>query len=316
MTLIDAGIPEYSFHIDAVDISKRALDKARTGIYTQSSFRGNELSFKDRFFKETPDGFRIHSSIKNMIHFKHANILEEDIFSEETVYDIIFCRNLLIYMNTANIQRVVNLLNRVLPENGMLFVGHVERQLINRPYFRWFRQPGVFACQKIQPVKPQVVEPPPKKIVTPASVEPVTKKKPVQQKTESKPLAENEKTPLSRVSIPKETPFEEKEINSRLERARILADRGSMDEAMKLCEEHLKHNAFDIQAHYLMGIIFHALDNEKKAEEHFLKAVYLDPNHHEALIHLSFIAEHRGESNKALHYKQRAERILQRESKI
>ncbi len=104
-------------------------------------------------------------------------------------------------------------------------------------------------------------------------------------------------------------------IENPLDSAQKLADQGDLHEALKICEKCLTENSFHIQANFLMGLICHALDDEERAEEYFNKAVYLDPNHYEALNHLAFIMEHRGEKNRAVYMRQRAQRILQREEK-
>jgi chemotaxis protein methyltransferase WspC len=101
-----------------------------------------------------------------------------------------------------------------------------------------------------------------------------------------------------------------------LESAQQFANKGQLTEALKLCEKCLSVNMLDIQANFLMGVISHALDQEKKAEEFFNKTIYLDPNHHEALMHLAFISENKGDRRRAEQLRQRAQRILIRESKF
>ncbi len=95
-----------------------------------------------------------------------------------------------------------------------------------------------------------------------------------------------------------------------------MADQGELDKAFEMCEKCLRENAFHIQAYFLMGLIRHAQDEEERAEEFFNKAVYLDPNHHEALSHLAFIMEHRGEPRRAERLRGRAQRIREREEAL
>lgn len=98
-----------------------------------------------------------------------------------------------------------------------------------------------------------------------------------------------------------------------LDAAQDLANQGRLNEALERCEKYLSEAPFRVQPYFLMGVIHNALGDEDQAEECFNKVVYLDPNHHEALSHLAFIMERRGQQEKALHLRQRAQRILERE---
>jgi chemotaxis protein methyltransferase WspC len=59
MSLLDGGLKAGEFKIDAVDISKRALTKARRGIYGRHSFRENDLTFREKYFKRSRSGYHI-----------------------------------------------------------------------------------------------------------------------------------------------------------------------------------------------------------------------------------------------------------------
>lgn len=100
-----------------------------------------------------------------------------------------------------------------------------------------------------------------------------------------------------------------------LKTARELADKGFLNEAFQLCDKCLNEDPFNSRAHFLTGLICHALSDEDRAEEHFNKTVYLDPNHHEALSHLAFIMDRRGDFSRAEHLRRRVQRILQKEEK-
>jgi len=65
-----------------------------------------------------------------------------------------------------------------------------------------------------------------------------------------------------------------------------------------------------------MGLIYEALDRAEKAEESFNKAIYLDPNHSEALNHLSYLVENRGDRSQAAHLRERAQRVFRKQAEI
>ena len=91
--------------------------------------------------------------------------------------------------------------------------------------------------------------------------------------------------------------------------AQRMADQGSLRSALKLCSEYLKQNPAHVRAHFLMGLLFEALDDTDKAENCFNKALYLEPKHSDALSHLSFIMEQKGEKDRALSLRKRAMKV-------
>lgn len=325
MALADTGLLQNGVEIDAMDISLAALEKASHGIYGPESFRGSNLSFRDRYFTQVPYGHRIDPVVKAMVRFQRANLMDEGRFSDIAPYNVIFCRNLLIYLSDKGKKRAMAVLDRLLKPGGLLFVGHVERSLIWNPEFQWIRQPGVFACQRVETnglltgiessrgpstrrrsIQPSIQRPP---------AAPSLAGGPANRKTLTPPVPSKESPTVRHPETYAPPAFSPKNkvVEEYLEQAQRLADQGKMDEAFQMCEKSVSKNAFHVQAHFLMGLICHAMDDEKRAEEAFNKAVYLDPGHHEAMSHLAFIMEHRGERDKAERLRLRARRIREKE---
>ena len=81
-----------------------------------------------------------------------------------------------------------------------------------------------------------------------------------------------------------------------LDEAVRLADQGRFAEAAACCEEHLRRHGPSAEAFYLLGLVRDAGGNPTDAANYYRKALYLDPNHHEALVHLAFLLEQQGNS--------------------
>jgi chemotaxis protein methyltransferase CheR len=119
----------WDVHLLATDISHRVLEKARRGVYPIS--RAEELpedllhSFVLRGTGEREGEMKVKVDIQQMIDFRWLNLNEEPHLIEGP-FDVIFCRNVLIYFDAASKQRVVDNLLRHLIANGLLFVGHAE----------------------------------------------------------------------------------------------------------------------------------------------------------------------------------------------
>jgi chemotaxis protein methyltransferase WspC len=94
-----------------------------------------------------------------------------------------------------------------------------------------------------------------------------------------------------------------------MNRARSLADRGEMEEALSLCRSCLAQDEPGAEVYYLMGLIHESCERIGDAEECYLKALYLDPHHLETLIHAGLMYERHQEHEKAALLKKRATRI-------
>lgn len=302
ITALDAGLPPERILVDAVDISHIALGKARRGVYGRNSFRNSPPGLKERYFSQATHGLQLDETVRRIVHFSQANLLADDFTNGRTGYDVIFCRNLLIYFDDANRERALSVLEKILLPHGILFVGHAEGAPV---LDHWFVSAGVsqaFAYRKkgtVQPARPQprpslraappttrrALPPPAQQAVQPAAV--VGKSGPV-----------NKPTPPASVD--------------HLAEARRLADQGKLAEAALRCEAHLREHGPSAEAFYLLGLVHDAGRDAEQAKDYFGKAVYLEPDHYEALVHLALLAEQRGEPGDAKRWRQRAERAAGR----
>ena len=92
------------------------------------------------------------------------------------------------------------------------------------------------------------------------------------------------------------------------EEAAALADRGDLPAAAARIAEHLRAFPADAAGHALHGTIRQALGELAAAEDAFNRAVYLEPAHYEALVHLALLRERRGDAAGAAHLRRRAAR--------
>lgn len=332
MSFVESGITHQRIAVDAVDISSKALSKARRGIYGPESFRRPDtLPLRDRYFSATAEGYQLAPDIQAAVRFLRGNILDDNILSDAETYEIIFCRNLLIYLNPAARQKISAIIERLLSRTGLLFVGHAERPLFQAQAFAPITTPGVFAYYRVGqldegklsqecrlPVRFERRKSS-RAVLPPAAAQPIGKVLPAARATVKNPSSPATQTPLPPMSdsqvflehrrTPPDTALQT------LSTARELADQGNLQEALKLCHAVLKENAAHVQTHFLMGLIYQALKDEHQAEKSFHKTIYLDPNHHEALYYLALIMEDHGHHERARQLRQRIQRIYQRTQK-
>jgi chemotaxis protein methyltransferase WspC len=97
-----------------------------------------------------------------------------------------------------------------------------------------------------------------------------------------------------------------------LEQARRLADQGRLTEAAQHCEDHIRTAAPSAAAFYLLGVIREATEARGAAAAAYRKALYLDPDHYEAMVHLALFHERQGDAAGARTLNERAHRLARR----
>ena len=110
----------------ASDISERALAKARSGIYSDAELMKGVLEmYRDKYFKRERDNWVVADKIRQMINFQEIN-LSQDLRPDIGCFDVIFCRNVIIYFSNELKQKIVKQFHRVLNPGGILILGASE----------------------------------------------------------------------------------------------------------------------------------------------------------------------------------------------
>ncbi|PID58839.1 chemotaxis protein CheR [candidate division KSB3 bacterium] len=114
--------------IFANDISQQAIHKAKQGIYRQSSFRATDTSYLTRFFhpQEEDGTYKIHDEVKEPLTFFCINLMDKKRLAFLPVFDVIFCRNLLIYFDHDSKRQLIENFHKKLQPKRYLFLGHSE----------------------------------------------------------------------------------------------------------------------------------------------------------------------------------------------
>ena len=302
MALLDGGFPPQRFRIDALDISSRALAHAAGATYGRNSFRGTDLQFKGRYFETAPNGSRVSDAVRQHVFFQRGNLFSQDFLPGNGIYDVIFCRNVLIYFDRPTQDRAIQVLSRLLASKGLLFVGPSETGLLLAHDFLSMKVPLAFAFRK-----PGALRPAPTKSANArdkkrsAAPEPRTSRVSI-------PEPRRSRRPRPATAPPRRRPDSPIDIHA-LHR---LADQGHLAEAAQSCEVHLREHGPTAELFHLLGLIRDASGNHGEAEDYYSKALYLDPNHRETLLHLAFLLEKKGDRAAAQLMRQRAGRSEQK----
>jgi len=331
IALMEIGLNARRYEVSAIDVSKRLLEVARRGIFSSNAFRGSDASFRDRHFRSHPEGFEIDPSLRSRVRFLQGSILDPGLLSGEPVFDVVFCRNLLIYLDERSRVGAMKVLDRLLAVEGLLIIGHADRLNLSaidpaftpagdRRAFSYRKTtapspPGPLtdaSAQNLTWQAPQLPSPRPSKLLTwqpPQSPERITTSQVPEDARSGSAYRSTER--LGSQSPSQLRPGSEAAASgSLLDRASELANLGRQDEAVALCEQVVRQAGPSASAYYLMGVIQQSVGNRTKGEECFQKAVYLDPGHDEALLALALSAERRGDAAAAAGFRRRAERAI------
>jgi chemotaxis protein methyltransferase WspC len=297
MALLDGGLPPSRVHIDAIDISTRAIAWALQGTYGKNSFRIKDLSFRDRYFEPAERGYRLSEGVRRQVHFRHGNLLSAGWLHGAHGYDAIFCRNVLIYFDRATQRRAIDVLGRLLTPSGLLFVGPSETGLLLDHGFVSAGIPLAFAFRQAGSSGPQLKA---RRRTAPAVImAQAVRKKP------GKPASSP--TPQPKPALAEKAMAATEHW---IEQARHLANQGKLVEALTCCEQNLRSQPASAETYHLIGLLHDAAGRVREAAEHYRKALYLDPQHSEALVHLAVALQKEGDARGAARLFARANRQL------
>lgn len=116
-------LPGWKIEIVASDISFNVLMKAKEGFYPKAKINGIPPEYLKRFTNEVGDGYSIKEEIKNLITFDYHNLQNIPVYKN---FDIVFCRNVIIYFDAKAQEHVVNTIYNVMNPHSYFFIGHSE----------------------------------------------------------------------------------------------------------------------------------------------------------------------------------------------
>lgn len=121
--------PQFNFSILGTDISSNVLNKAARGVYPEKSVEVIPLHLKKKYFLRSKDRInptvRVTPQLQQNISLKYLNLMD-NVYDITETYDVIFCRNVLIYFDRETQEKIIGKLCRHLAEGGYLMIGHSE----------------------------------------------------------------------------------------------------------------------------------------------------------------------------------------------
>lgn len=276
MAALHAGWPAEAVRIDAIDRSEAALERARAGEYGPFSIRHELPAWAVEFLEHRDDRILVRGDVRSMVNFVRADVVGSGILTEGGERDVVFCRNLMIYLNAGARAKLVASIEAALADMGLLFVGHAEQMLcVTRRLARveWAHAFALRANRAGATVErePERVRPEPVRTL-PRAVPSVT----------PRPMRAMEPSP-----------------ERGIEEARALADAGQTAESEELARLILARKGPSADVLELLGTLRQAQSDSAEARRLFEQALYLEPGRPASLVQLAVIHERRGDHAKA-----------------
>ena len=139
---------DWRIEILGTDISEKVLNQAREGAYHHYAVRGVDPGVMSRYFKEDNKKYQLDPEIMSMVRFEKLNL--NDIFAAKRfgTFDMIMCRNVMIYFDDDMKTKVVRMFHKQLADDGTLFIGHSESLRNLDVPFTQLDLPQAFAYRK------------------------------------------------------------------------------------------------------------------------------------------------------------------------
>jgi chemotaxis protein methyltransferase CheR len=336
-----------------IDINPTMLDRARRGRYTPWSLRATPLEAQERWFRAANGHFELDEAVRSAVTFEERNLMQEDpAFWGPGAFDLIFCRNVLIYFSPEAVRAAVARFAGALAPGGHLFLGDAENLRAHSHDFHLHHTHDTFYYQVRDPAEPRRPAPPlPPRTASaapdlPPLVDPdaswVSAIHGAAERIERLGHASRDPGPAGRAAavvapavawdlagahrLLQEERYAEahatlatlpaeagQDPDVQLMRASILASLGDVPGAAEACRAVLALDELSAGAHYLLALCEEHRGDLDSAVQHDQTALYLDPGFAMPRLHLGRLAKRRGDRETARGELLRALDLLARE---
>jgi chemotaxis protein methyltransferase CheR len=346
-------IESWDIKILGVDVNPLMVEKARKGRYGAWALRETPPEIRDKYFRPDGSEFLLDEHIRSMVSFEERNLAAETgCFPGENQFDLILCRNVLMYLVPSAAQQVIARITRALAPDGYLFLGYAETLRGLSQQFQLRHTHDSFYYQKSGDEVPTSYAESRRPVITPAKADPADLSWVKAVEKNCRRIDDLAQTSLSRIeptrrgvpraveSTPSGRPVElslvfellreerfrealdllhglppetTADADTQLLRAVLLANGGDLETAEGICRRLLGADDLNASAHYVMALCREHAGDPASAMEHDRAAIYLDSTFAMPHLHLGRLAKRSSDSMTARGELQRAATLLLRE---
>lgn len=340
--------------IRGIEINPAMLDRAAKGRYTSWALRETPPEMRGRYFQEAGREFCLDARIRTMVTFEERNLVDDDpAFWQPEVFDVVFCRNVLMYFAPETARSVLARLTRSLAPGGYLFLGYAETLRGLSQDFHLRHTHGTFYYQRREgggqssvdgawdgpPLSPDL---PPMAVPDDSWVETILRaservrsltepadevRRPGASEVEPQngrnassqdlrivtDLMRQERFVEARTSLASFPAESARDPDVLLLRAVLSTHGGDLAAAERLCEDVLHLDGLSAGAHYLTALCREGVGDRQGAADHDQVAAHLDPFFAMPRLHLGLLARRAGDDDAASRELNEAIGLLARE---
>ena len=120
------GIKDHDVEIIYSDIDTNILAQAKAGLYSARSTQYVPPAYLSKYFRHTAGGYQIHDDLRNAVEFTRVNLQDQADVRPYRNFDVVFCRNLLIYFDEVSRKQAAETFYDALRPGGFILLGHSE----------------------------------------------------------------------------------------------------------------------------------------------------------------------------------------------
>ncbi len=257
--------------VEGYDAAKDAIALGRSYAFSPFSFRNHDLRLEYDFFEKIENRYVLKSQFRSNVELHQANLLSADWSPSRSKYDLILCRNLLIYLTPEGQRRLIERLFQYLSPDGFLIAASSEAPLLSAMHYRHAKaSPFLFQNSKKQSTLSLPV------IHGRSSFQ-------AGKKTAKAPQTKKKQNAIqARVTVPHNSQNPIAEIKA-------LADRGLIEDAFSAALQQLDITPHDAEILFLLGLICSSSGQTTEAQMWMQKTIERNPAHEEANLYLKLL---------------------------
>ncbi|MGC8872887.1 MAG: CheR family methyltransferase [Chloroflexia bacterium] len=327
--------PRRPVEIWATDISPRALEVAREGLYRTRDLERVEVDYRKRYFRPEGDSFRVIPALRELVRFQEMNLVATPFPPGFQGMDVIFCRNVTIYFRIETCRRLMRALYDCLDEGGYLFIGFAETlwrvfdafQRVEAGGAFFYRKGGTHAPREAAAASPAARSVPGGKSVErplvlvqvgPSQVPPRASTPRAEEEPDAARAyyrrglerlfdgAYDEALAAFETALRAEPNF----VEALCGIAQVHANQGRYAQALEACRRALELDDLAEEAYLLRGLVRRQVGQLREAIEDLERAAYLNPSSPTAHFYLGDVLLAAGQSHRALQAFCRARQAL------
>ncbi|MEW6283216.1 MAG: CheR family methyltransferase [Candidatus Eremiobacterota bacterium] len=332
--LVREAAPGREVHLCGIDVNPAVLDKARSGLYSPWALRETPEEVRRRWFRPEGRELRIRPELQADVRLEERNLaLPDPGFWIPECFDVIFCRNVLMYFTPEQSAAAVARLAAGLAPGGYLFLGHAETLRGLSHDFHLLHTHETFYYQRKGRLEPSPSDPGPTPLAALVEqsehwvdairrgsqrIRELTARAEGTARcrdrgadlTTARELLQQERFEEALAALP---PGPGEDLDHLLLRAALLAQSGELSEAEEACHRLMRRDEFSAGAHYLLALCREGHGDLEGAAAHDHIAGYLDPGFAMPRLHLGLLARRSGDLETARREFSRALALLQGE---